>query len=183
MAKLTTPKRAARLQKPRPRELHQPDSRRVSVQWFSLRVDGKWQHSWLSNFYVEPDGSSVEHEFQAAKHAGHPWRQAVILRAATPGKAKRLGRKYLLSHEEKQDWEDRRFAVMSDLIRRKVADWGFIAQQLLFTSFGELIEENEWHDNLWGNCICDRCKVIDGQNWLGKIWMEVREELAAQAHS
>ena len=43
-------------------------------------------HKWnlfFSNFYVEPDGTHVEGEFQAEKHFGHPIRQHII-RKSTP---------------------------------------------------------------------------------------------------
>jgi ribA/ribD-fused uncharacterized protein len=106
----------------------------------------------------------------------------VILRAPTPGKAKRLGRKWKLSPEELEDWHARRVDVMLDLIRKKVDDWGYLRQQLLFTSSGLLVEENWWHDNFWGDCLCDKCRNIEGQNWLGETWMYVRREVAAGAH-
>ena len=37
--------------------------------------------------------------------------------------------------------------------------------------------EYRWLSNFWGNCTCPRCRDIDGQNWLGRILMVVREEL------
>jgi len=143
-----------------------------------LRVDGKLQHNWLSNFYVEHDGSHVEGEFQAAKHEGHPWRQAIILKARTPYQAKKLGRRWKLTEDELIAWNERRVDVMLELIQKKVDDWGYIRQQLLFTDGGALIEENDWHDNFWGNCICGRPKCAkEGQNWLGETWMHIRREL------
>jgi len=33
-----------------------------------------------------------------------------------------------------------------------------------------------WHDKFWGICICTKC-ANKGENHLGKILMEVREEL------
>ena len=41
-----------------------------------------------------------------------------------------------------------------------------------------LIEGNYWHDNYWGNCLCPKCKEIEGQNQLGKILMKVRSTLS-----
>lgn len=146
------------------------------MQWFTRRVDGHYVHSWLSNFYVEQDGSTVEHEFQAAKHEGHPWRQAIILAADTPGKAKKLGRKWKLTEDELIAWNERKVDVMLELIRKKVADWGYIRQQLFFTNGGNLVENNTWHDNFWGNCTCLKCFRV-GDNWLGETWMQVRREI------
>ncbi len=41
-------------------------------------------------------------------------------------------------------------------------------------STGEIVEYNHWHDNFWGDCLCDRCKHIDGENMLGKMLMAIR---------
>jgi hypothetical protein len=43
------------------------------------------------------------------------------------------------------------------------------------------LEGNNWHDNTWGNCLCDKCKGIEGKNLLGNILMQVREELCSEA--
>lgn len=40
----------------------------------------------------------------------------------------------------------------------------------------ELVHCNTWHDNFWGDCICERCKSITGRNELGKILMRIRDE-------
>ena len=38
-------------------------------------------------------------------------------------------------------------------------------------------EDNWWHDNYWGDCQCEKCKNIEGQNKLGKILMRVANEI------
>ena len=58
-------------------------------------------YRYLSNFYVEEDGQTVEHRFQAAK-ALDPAERQWVLEAPTPGEAKRRGRKVNL----RPDWED-----------------------------------------------------------------------------
>ena len=51
-------------------------------------------------------------------------------------------------------------------------------EELLNTQSMELIEDTTgWHDNIWGECTCDDCKTSEHKNLLGKILMEVREEL------
>ena len=52
-----------------------------------------------------------------------------------------------------------------------------LREKLLATGNEELVEGNTWHDNIWGNCSCDCCKKIEGQNKLGKLLMQVREEI------
>lgn len=47
---------------------------------------------------------------------------------------------------------------------------------LLSTGDEELVEDTtSWHDNIWGNCDCPRCRNIPGQNLLGKALMQVRD--------
>ena len=43
-----------------------------------------------------------------------------------------------------------------------------LKERLLKTGKEELVEGNTWHDNYWGNCTCEKCKNIAGQNKLGK---------------
>ena len=127
---------------------------------------------WFSNFYVEPDGTHVEGEFQAAKHFGHPWRQAVI-RRSTPKRAKKLGRRWKLNRYQLMEWEHRKNQVMYELVKAKIEDHPEIAFTLLATE-GQIVESNTWHDNYWGDCTCLRCFRI-GENHLGKILMQLRD--------
>jgi predicted NAD-dependent protein-ADP-ribosyltransferase YbiA (DUF1768 family) len=48
---------------------------------------------------------------------------------------------------------------------------------LLATGDEELIEGNTWHDNTWGNCVCQKCQDIPGRNMLGMLLMELRTEI------
>ena len=52
-----------------------------------------------------------------------------------------------------------------------------LREKLLATDNEELVEGNTWHDNTWGECSCERCKDIKGQNRLGKMLMQIREEI------
>src|SRR4051794_28557683 len=96
------------------------DTPQESCIWFTRRIGrGGYDHNWISNFYIEDDGGTVEHKFQAAKHKGHPWRQAIIMGADTPGKAKKLGRKWKLTEDELRSWNGRKVDVMLRLIEDK----------------------------------------------------------------
>ena len=66
---------------------------------------------------------------------------------------------------------------MYDIVKAKFSQNENLRQMLLDTNNEELIEGNWWHDNCWGDCSCERCKDIKGQNNLGKILMRVREEI------
>lgn len=137
--------------------------------------DGKF--AFLSNFYLSPmtvDGiifPTVEHLFQAAKTVSLVEREKIAA-AATPGQAKRLGRNVILC----DNWEEIKDDVMLNALRLKFAILP-LREKLLATGNEELVEGNTWHDNIWGNCSCDRCKKIEGQNKLGKLLMQIREEI------
>ena len=127
-------------------------------------------NGFLSNFFREKDGSTVEHEFQAAKTFDLQ-EKVEILTVDTPGKAKRLGRKATM----RDDWEQVRIGIMRDFVLRKFLDDRDLAIKLFDTGDAELIEGNSWHDNFWGECWCPECTEIPGENHLGQILMEIRE--------
>lgn len=137
--------------------------------------DGKYM--FLSNFYNASctfEGKiypTVEHAFQAAKTL-IPEEREEIRKAETPGKAKRMGRAVTL----RPDWEEVKTDVMRECLRSKFA-FSPLGVDLLLTGNEELIEGNTWHDNCWGNCTCEQCVNKPGENRLGKLLMEIREEL------
>ena len=137
--------------------------------------DGEF--AFLSNFHpsmITVDGidfPTVEHLFQAAKTVSLVEREKIAA-ALTPGQAKRLGRNVILC----DNWEEIKDDVMLNALRLKFNNV-FLRSLLLNTENEELVEGNTWHDNYWGNCTCDRCKDIEGKNKLGKLLMQVREEI------
>lgn len=139
--------------------------------------DKEW--AFLSNFYwqeIEHEGivyPTNEHFFQAMKTLDPAERRA-IANSGTPGQAKRMGRKVSL----RPDWENVKVAIMKEALYKKFADEE-LADWLVETSDEELVEGNWWHDNFWGSCSCEKCKD-QGLNMLGKLLMEVREEIKAE---
>lgn len=138
---------------------------------------GRW--AGLSNFapcrIVDKEGNvyaSVEHAFQAAKTLD-PAERAIVRACATPGMAKRAGRKVTM----RKDWNGRRVAVMEYLLKQKFADPTYRAL-LLATGAEKLVEGNSWHDNFWGSCVCARCSGLAHMNTLGKLLMKVRAALS-----
>lgn len=137
--------------------------------------DGKY--AFLSNFFPSPitfDGitfPTVENWFQAWK-TEVPAEFRAIATADTPGKSKRLGRQCTL----RKDWEEVKTDVMRDGLRLKFQDPALRAK-LLATGDEELIEGNTWHDNTWGNCVCQKCQNTPGRNMLGMLLMELRTEI------
>lgn len=137
--------------------------------------DGKY--AFLSNFFPSPfevDGitfPSVEHWFQAYKTTD-PTEFKAIATAQTPGKSKRMGRGCQL----RPDWEEVKTDVMLSGLRHKFKNPELRAK-LLATGNEELMEGNTWHDNTWGNCVCQKCQNIPGRNMLGMLLMQLRQEI------
>lgn len=131
----------------------------------------KNEYEFLSNFYlidVVYDGlsyPSTEHAFQAKKTLDPEMREQIRV-ARTPGESKRLGRKVLL----REDWEDIKFSAMKEILTIKFEN-PIMKNKLLETGHRELIEGNHWGDSVWGVC------KGKGDNHLGKILMEIREEI------
>lgn len=128
------------------------------------------KYIFLSNFWPAPvmlDSvlyPTVEHAYQAAKRNDPDYR-SYVLAAPKANIAKSRGR-----GKEGPDWYARNKFVMKDLLRQKFAEPSLRAK-LLATGDVELIEGNYWGDIFWG--VCDG----KGQNWLGKLLMEVRQEI------
>lgn len=128
--------------------------------------------AFLSNFYrsvIYVDGrryATVEHAYQAAKTSDVASRE-LIRKAKTPSLAKKLGQAVTL----RADWDAVRLQVMEDLVRKKFEN-PFLRPMLLATAGAELVEGNLWNDTFFGVC-----RGV-GQNWLGKLLMKVRDEIA-----
>lgn len=148
----------------------------IVIDEFSIRTDRGWEHTFLSNGHIEPDGTFVEREYQAAKTLD-PELSAKILACDKPfglNGSKRMGREVDL----RPDWNQVKFQVMARLVLRKFLDHPSLSGSLLETNDALLIEGNSWHDNIWGDCRCGRLECLEpGLNWLGHVLMGVREAL------
>lgn len=140
--------------------------RKTKIEYFT------GEYRFLSNFYPAKVNfaarrwPTVEHAYQAAKTFRKEERVA-IHRAQTPGEAKRLGRRVTI----RKDWEEIKVRIMKALLRDKFYGHEELKNKLLQTGDSELIEGNHWGDTFWGVC-----KGV-GENHLGKLLMEIREEL------
>ena len=72
------------------------------------------------------------------------------------------------------DWEQVKFGIMYLIVKEKFTQNQNLLILLKSTGDQVLEEGNIWHDTTWG--ICPPNSSI-GQNWLGRILMQVREEL------
>ena len=136
-------------------------------------------YRFLSNFYKisirfgKHTYPSAEHLFQFLKTVpGSHWESAVRL-ARGPGMAKRVGQQCQLQ----TGWDNMRIGMMQVALRLKFQD-KFLANKLRLTGTAELIENNTWHDNFWGDCTCKSCRDVCGRNLLGILLMRLRGNLS-----
>lgn len=136
------------------------------------------EYRFLSNFYparFEWDGvtaSTLEHHYVAAKTMDQEQR-AMIYALESPGDVKRAGRTLTL----RDGWDDGiKEAVMAELISLKFAIPD-LRSALVGTFPARLVEGNDWHDQIWGSCNCDKHIDIPGQNRLGEALMCEREAI------
>jgi N-glycosidase YbiA len=128
----------------------------------------------FSNFASFPfilDGKewpTSEHYFQAQKFEDEAYREK-IRTTISPMIAARLGRSRKI--RIRQDWESMKVDVMRNAVRAKFLAHAELKSLLLSTGDEEIIEAAA-RDSFWG-CGADG----SGKNWLGRLLMEVREEL------
>jgi ribA/ribD-fused uncharacterized protein len=123
------------------------------------------KHSFVIN---GQSWQTVEHYFQAQKFAGTP-REYEIQIASAPMTAKLMGNER--TYPIRLDWEAVKDNVMRDALRAKFTQHKDIQAVLLGTGDAELVEAAP-NDYYWG---CGQDGT--GKNRLGRILMEVRDEL------
>jgi len=125
---------------------------------------------WLSNFseviinYEGIDYFSTEAAYQASKVLDKKIRR--VISHLEPRDARIIGKILPL----REDWGQIKLKVMWDINRLKFNREPY-KSQLLETGNQELVEGNYWNDTFWG--VCNGV----GENNLGKILMEIREEI------
>jgi ribA/ribD-fused uncharacterized protein len=111
-----------------------------------------------------------EHYFQAQKFAGEPDAEEVR-QAKTPMIAARMGRDR--KRPLRRDWEAVKERVMLDTLRAKFTQHDDLKAVLLGTGDAVLVEHTA-NDSYWGDG-----GDGSGKNRLGRLLMQVREELRA----
>jgi ribA/ribD-fused uncharacterized protein len=144
---------------------------RKSCVVFSEKVNGKTVHYWPSNFFIEPDGTCVESEFQAEKFYkyGSPFTAKVVAKMP-PWKAKQWGRNNIrLNRVQRATWDREKLDLMHELNYGKFRKHKGLREKLLATGDGIIVEENWWHDDEWGHCTCREHYYRIGDTKLGII--------------
>ena len=150
--------------------------------WEMLKQNGKIpevverfreEYDFLSNFYAAPVEygglmyQNAEAAFQAQKCLDPAEREQFCELPAN--KAKRLGRQV----ELRSGWEEIKTELMLEIVRAKFTQNPVLAARLLATEARKLVEGNTWKDVFWGVDL----RTGEGENHLGQILMQVREEL------
>jgi ribA/ribD-fused uncharacterized protein len=136
-------------------------------------------YRFLSNFYPSKiwyegmDWITAEHAYQAAKTILSEEKQT-FRDLSLPSEAKKFGRKITI----REDWNDVKLRVMSDIVLAKFDQNPELLEMLLATEDALLIEGNYWGDTFWG-----QCPVGTGFNNLGLILMDTRKLLSGRSQS
>lgn len=131
-------------------------------------------YRFLSNMYlcdVYIDGihyPSVEHYYQSQKTDDINLRNKII----SMEKAE-YTKVFAKSLEIKHNWKEIKDSVMWEGLLSKFKNQ-YLFEKLKQTNDSVLIEGNQWHDNYWGNCICEKCINKEGKNKLGIMLMKIR---------
>ena len=135
-------------------------------------------YSFLSNFYpvqinmgdfVFP---SVEHAYQAGK-TDDPDMRSRIARMSAAGDAKWQGKHLIII----PGFEQNKIEIMGKILRIKFSNKEF-KEKLLDTGNMLIFEYNMWEDVFWG--IIQYDSLFYGENYLGRLLMEIRDEISKE---
>jgi ribA/ribD-fused uncharacterized protein len=138
----------------------------------------KDEYRWLSNFVpakIVLDGVlylSVEHAYQSAKSDKPEWKR-FCQTEINPVIVKRNSKEVILLSY----WDNIKDDIMEYCIRQKYNQAPY--KQLLLNTKDQIIQEgNYWGDKYWGICL----KTGEGQNKLGRLIMQIRDEIISDQH-
>ena len=122
-----------------------------TLMWKNLRFDTSEAAYHWEKF---PDHPTIQHQIRMAISAH------VAYKIAEHNKALR-----------RSDWDEVKVHIMRRLLREKVKQHEYVKRKLIETGDRQLIEDS-WRDDFWG-----WGPNKNGQNMLGKLWMEIRATL------
>lgn len=134
------------------------------------------ENHFLSNFYPatfiwnDMQWDNSECAYQAAKSLDMYTQLSFTKMSAR--EAKKAGKTIKI----RQDWEDVKVSIMTEIVYEKFSQNPHLIRLLLATGSQKLEEGNNWGDTFWGVCPVGGY----GQNWLGRILMSIRKDFQLQ---
>lgn len=125
----------------------------------------------FSSFTLEWKGKlwpTSEQAYQAEKFNDENMKETIRTARSTHEAFKYAG---INKDKRMAEWDSIKLSVMKDILREKAGQHPYVKKKLLESGNKELIEDS-WRDSYWG-----WGPDKNGENHLGKLWMEVREEL------
>lgn len=92
-----------------------------------------------------------------------------IYTAPSPHEAKNIAKQHY--REKRDDWDQIKVQIMKEIVTSKASQHPEVQKALINSKDKEIVEDSPY-DSFWGIG-----KDGKGQNMLGKLWMEIREEL------
>lgn len=133
----------------------------------------------LSNFssfrlhWEGVDFDTSEHAYHWAKFPAAEDVRSAILTARSAHEAFKMAQTY--KRFRRPDWDHVKVGIMREILMLKVQQHEYVKRKLLETGDRLLIEDS-WRDGYWG---WGPSRL--GQNMLGKLWMQIRAEIARQS--
>ena len=118
--------------------------------------------------------------YQACRFPHLPDVQTLILEQRSPMAAKMVGKPH--SHDSRPDWDAVRVTIMRWCLRVKLAQNSVTFSELLSRTGGRPIVEDSRRDDFWG-AKSKEPETLVGMNVLGRLLMELRQQLREQAPS
>lgn len=136
--------------------------------WYVFDNFAPFQVEWRGKLYP-----TSEHAYQAAHFVDIAPEFAEQIRLAkSPREASDVANEH--SDREDPEWKSKRLGFMKEIVRCKLEQHAYIRQTLTESGDKYIVEMND-NDEFWG-----WGKNHDGENHLGKIWMQLRDEIAAK---
>jgi hypothetical protein len=158
-------------------DTNQPQGERLTLDTAGQVFFYEQDHYYLSNFsafrlsWRGGDFDTSEAAYQWAKFPDSREIRKKILLANSAHAAFKFAEQF--RDQRRTDWDDVKVDIMRTILCAKADQHEYVRRKLLQTGDLELIE-NSWRDDYWG-WGANR----DGQNMLGKLWMQVRHQLRA----
>jgi len=154
---------------------------------FYLRPFPVYSADWEAALGLSPTGISDSYVFATGEHMFHSLKDKTgdthLGPEMSPSQAKKAGRRMPL----REDWMDVRVDMMRFVIESKFFTTRYgDGKYLVETGDEELVEGNSWGDTFWGvanpgsRLNPGQLFTPQGENWLGRLLMERREQLRAK---